>query len=214
MKNRVPFFISAFLLLIALVAGVWMLVSGISGIIEQRALKAKYETVEGHLSDYTLASPGGYDTVRRRHTNDTYRLTYTYFVEDMPYTVTTDYSSGAVPALGSPRTIFYDPAAPENAIPGGVSGSAVLLFGGVMFTGIPLIFILVFCAGMGWLPKTRINLMDVIIGAITAGLGGGFLYFMEDAFLILKAIPLTLAAAGIWLMLRGLFLSRENAKRK
>ena len=75
MKNRIPFIISALLILIALIAGIWMLVSGIRGTIEENALKAQYETVEGNLSDYSLASPGGYDPVRRRHTNDTYRLT-------------------------------------------------------------------------------------------------------------------------------------------
>ena len=214
MKNRLPFAIAALLLLIALAAGIWMLASGIGGVIEQNALKEKYETVEGHLSDYTLASPGGYDAVRRRHTNDTYRLTYTYFVDNVPYTVSTDYSTGSVPALGSARTVYYDPADPENAILGGVSGPAVLLFGGAMFTLIPAIFILVFCAGMGWLPKTKIDLMDLIIGAITAGLGGGFLYFMEGAFPLLKAIPLMLAAAGVWLMIRGLFLSGKITKRK
>lgn len=210
MKNRIPFIISGFLILIALAAGIWMLVTGISGIVEENSLKAQYETVEGHLSDYTLASPGGYDPVRRRHSNATYHLTYTYFVDDYPYTVTTDYSSGNVPALGTARTIYYDPADPENAIPGGVSGNSVLLFGGFMFTAIPMIFILVGCTAMGWLPKLRIELMDVIIGFITAGLGGGFLALMEGPFHILMVIPGLLVAAGILLIIRGLFPKRER----
>lgn len=214
MKHRIPLIISAFLILVALTAGIWMLVSGIRGTIEQNALKEKYETVEGNLSDYALESPGGYDPVRRRHTNDTYRLTYTYFVEDIPYTVTTEYSTGAVPALGSARTVYYDPADPENAILGGVSVSSILLFGGFMFTAIPLIFILVGCSAMGWLPKTRIEWMDVIIGSITAGLGGGFLQFMEGGFHILMVIPWLLILAGVWLIIRGLFLSGKETKRK
>lgn len=187
-----------------------MLFTGISGIVEENSLKAQYESVEGHLSDYTLASPGGYDPVRRRHSNATYHLTYTYFVDDYPYTVTTDYSSGNVPALGTARTIYYDPADPENAIPGGVSGNSVLLFGGFMFTAIPMIFILVGCTAMGWLPKLRIELMDVIIGFITAGLGGGFLALMEGPFHILMVIPGLLVAAGILLIIRGLFPKRER----
>lgn len=214
MKNCLPFTIAAILILVALIAGIWMLVSGIDGLVEQNELKANYETVEGHLSDYALASPGGYDAVRRRHTNDTYRLTYTYFVDNTPYTLTTEYSTGAVPALGSPRTVYFDPAAPENAILGGVSGPAILLFGGAMFTLIPMIFILVFCAARGWLPKIGVNIMDLIVGAITAGLGGGFLYFMEGAFLLLKAIPGLLIAAGIWLIIRGLFLAPKKTTRK
>ena len=210
MKNKLPIIISSFLILIALAAGIWMLVTGISGIVEENSLKTQYVSVEGHLSDYTLASPGGYDPVRRRHTNDTYHLTYTYFVDDFPYTVTTDYSSGNVPALGTARTIYYDPASPEQAIPGGVSGNSVLLFGGFMFTAIPMIFIMVGATAMGWLPKLRIQLMDVIIGGITAGLGGGFLALMEGPFHILMLIPWLLVAAGVWLMIRGLFLSKEK----
>lgn len=214
MKNRIQFIISALLILVALIAGVWMLVSGIRGTMEENALKAQYETVEGHLSDYSLASPGGYDSIRRRHTSATYTLTYTYFVDNVPYSVSTDYSTGSVPALGSTRTIYYDPAAPENAIPGGVSGSAVLLFLGFMFIAIPMIFLMVFSTAMGWLPKTRIEWMDVIIGAITAGLGGGFLQFMEGGFHILMVIPWLLILAGGWLMIRGLFLSEKKEKRK
>ena len=214
MKNRIPFIISALLILVALAAGIWMLVTGIGSTLEENALKAEYASTEGQLSDYTLASPGGYDSVRRRHTSATYTLTYTYFVDDMPYTVSTDYSTGNVPALGSARTIYYDPANPENAIPGGVSGSSVLLFGGFMFTAIPMIFILVGCSAMGWLPKTRIEWMDVIIGGITAGLGGGFAALMEGPFHILMLIPWLLVGAGVWLMIRGLFLSGKKEKRK
>ena len=214
MKNRIPFIISALLILIALIAGIWMLVSGIRGTMEENALKEQYETVEGNLSDYALASPGGYDPVRRRHTSATYHLTYTYFVDNVPYTVTTEYSTGAVPALGSTRTVYFDPAAPENAILGGVSSNSVLLFGGFMFSAIPMIFILVGCSAMGWLPKTRIEWMDVIIGSITAGLGGGFLQFMEGGFHILMLIPWLLILAGVWLIIRGLFLSGKKTKRK
>lgn len=191
-----------------------MLVTGIGGIVEENALKAEYVATEGQLSDYTLASPGGYDSVRRRHTNATYTLTYTYFVDDLPYTVSTDYSTGNVPALGSARTIYYDPADPENAIPGGVSGNAVLLFGGFLFTAIPMIFILVGCSAMGWLPKARIEWMDVTVGGITAGLGGGFAALMEGPFHIFMLIPWLLVAAGVWLMIRGLFLSRKKNQRK
>lgn len=187
-----------------------MLLTGIGGIVEENALKAEYASTEGNLSDYTLASPGGYDPVRRRHTNDTYRLTYTYFVDDYPYTVTTDYSTGNVPALGSSRTIYYDPANPENAIPGGVSGNSVLLFGGFMFTAIPMIFIMVFATAMGWMPKLHIELMDIIVGGITAGLGGGFLALMEGPFHILMLIPWLLVAAGVWLIIRGLFLAERK----
>lgn len=205
MKHRIPFIIAAGLLLICLAAGVWMLVSGTQTMLEENRLKKTYASVEGSLSDYTLRSEGGYDPVRRRHESATYRLTYTYFVDNVPYTVTTDYATGDVPALGDPRTVYYDPADPASAILGGVSSGGILLFGGFMFTAIPLIFILVFCGAMGWLPKTRIDWMDVVVGGITAGIGGGFTLLMEGGFHPLKLIPWLLITAGLWLMLRSLF---------
>lgn len=212
MKKLFPFLISAGLILIALTAGVWMLVSGTRTMLEENRLKEQYAQAEGHLSDYTLQSEGGYDPVRRRHSSATYRLTYTYFVDDLPYTVTTDYSTGDVPALGDTRTVYYDPADPENAILGGLSSGGILLFGGFFFTAIPMIFILVFCAAMGWLPKTRINVMDLIVGGVTAGIGGGFLALMEGGFHPLKLIPWLLVAAGAWLILRSLFAPMQNVE--
>ena len=207
MKKLFPILISGFLILICLAAGIWMLVSGSRTMLEENRLKKTYASVEGNLSDYTLQSEGGYDAVRRRHSSATYRLTYTYFVDNVPYSVTTDYSTGDVPALGDPRTVYYDPADPGSAILGGVSSGGILLFGGFFFTAIPLIFILVFCAAMGWLPKTRINGMDLVVGGVTAGIGGGFLTLMEGGFHPLKLIPWLLVAAGLWLIIRGLFLA-------
>ena len=212
MKHRLPFIISAGLLLICLIAGVWMLVSGTRTVLEENRLKKTYASVEGNLSDYALENEGGYDPVRRRHESATYRLTYTYFVDNVPYTVTTAYSTGDVPALGDPRTVYYDPADPGSAILGGVSSGTILLFGGFFFTAVPMIFIMVFCAAMGWLPRTRINGMDLVVGGVTAGIGGGFLALMEGGFHPLKLIPWLLVAAGAWLMLRGLFFPLQNVE--
>ena len=204
MKKIFPILISGFLILVCLTAGIWMLVSGGRTMLEENRLKKAYASVEGNLSDYALQSEGGYDAVRRRHSSATYRLTYTYFVDNVPYTVTTDYSTGDVPALGDPRTVYYDPTDPGSAILGGVSSGGILLFGGFFFTAIPLIFILVFCAAMGWLPKTRINVMDLVVGGVTASIGGGFTLLMEGGFHPLKLIPWLLIAAGLWVMVRGL----------
>ena len=77
MKKYSHIFISGFLILIALACGVWLLTMGIGDTLENNKLKAEYETVEGHLSDYTLDSPDSYDPVRRRHKSATYFLTYT-----------------------------------------------------------------------------------------------------------------------------------------
>lgn len=213
MKKSLPIVISAFLIIVALLAGIWMLATGLRDTAAQNRLKAEYQAVEGHLSDYTLQSEGGYDFVRRKHSGPTYYLTYTYFVDDVPYTVTTDYSTGSVPELGSPRTIYYDPADPGRAIPGGVSGSGVMMVAGVMFTAVPLVFILGFCQMMGWLPRTRIEIMDLVMGGVTAAIGGGFLLLMEGPFHLMMLIPWLLVAAGVWLVIRGIFFSGKSKKK-
>lgn len=203
MKNCLPIILSVCLILGAMAAGVWMLFTGITDAAEQNALKTEYESVEGELTDYTLTSPGGYDPVRRRHTNDTYSLTYTYYVDFEAYTVTTDYGTGDIPILGSSRTVYFDPAHPENAILGGTNSATVLIFAGAMFVLVPMIFILVFASVVGWIPQTRIDLLDILVGLVLAGLGGGALFLMEGSFHAMKLIPILLAAAGIWLVIRG-----------
>lgn len=203
MKNCLSTVISVCLILGAMAAGVWMLFTGITDAAEQNALKAEYESAEGELTDYTLTSPGGYDPVRRRHTNDIYSLTYTYYVDFEAYTVTTDYGTGDIPILGSSRTVYFDPAHPENAILGGTNSATVLIFAGALFVLIPMIFILVFATVVGWIPHTRIDILDILVGLVLAGLGGGALFLMDGAFHAIKLIPILLAAAGIWLVIRG-----------
>ena len=207
MKNYFPLIISGFLVLLALACGIWLLTMGIGDTLENNKLKDQYETVEGHLSDYTLDSPDSYDPVRRRHKSATYFLTYTYFVDNVPYTVTTDYSTGNVPALGTARTIYYDAANPENAIPGGNSGSFLLILLGAMFILIPLLFIAVFCASMGWLPKTRIDLPGLLAGGIMTAIAAGFLSIIETGagFNPFLLIPWLMIAAGGWTVIRSIF---------
>ena len=207
LKNCSSIFIAGFLILIFMACGVWLLSMGIGDTLENNRLKAEYETVEGHLSDYTLASPDSYDPVRRRHKSATYFLTYTYFVDNVPYTVTTDYSTGNVPALGTARTIYYDAADPENAIPGGNSGSSMLILLGAMFILVPMLFIVVACSANGLLPKTRIDLPGILAGGIMVAFAAGFLSMMESGagFNPFLLIPWLMIAAGAWVMLRGLF---------
>ena len=207
MKNCSSIFISGFLMLIFIACGIWLLTMGIGDTLENNRLKAEYDTVEGQLSDYTLDSPDSYDPARRRHKSATYFLTYTYFVDDVPYTVTTDYSTGNVPALGSERTIYYDPANPENAFPGGNSGSSMLILLGAMFILIPTLFIVVECSARGLLPNTRVDLPGLLAGGIMVAIAAGFLSMIEtgSGFNPFLLIPWLMIAAGGWTVIRSIF---------
>lgn len=100
---------------ISLMIGVLVLISGVKGAIELSGISRNYETTEGYFSDYEIYSEGGYNAVRRRHTNDTYRLIYTYQVDGQEYTVSTDMGVGMVPEYGSVKEIQYNPNDPDDA---------------------------------------------------------------------------------------------------
>lgn len=90
-----------------------------------------YEKTTGRLVDYTLYEAGGYDAARKTQTADTYRLIYSYTVDDEPYTLSTDYGTSIVPSFGSEAEILYNPENPDEAVIGGPNrfGRQMIFFG-------------------------------------------------------------------------------------
>lgn len=90
-----------------------------------------YEKTTGRLVDYTLYEAGGYDAARKTQTADTYRLIYSYTVNDEPYTLSTDYGTSIVPSFGSEAEILYNPENPDEAVIGGPNrfGRQMIFFG-------------------------------------------------------------------------------------
>lgn len=205
--------IPAFLLSICLIAGVLMLFFGIKGKIELDRRIQGYAVTEGYLIDTEVYIE--HSTSTRRHRSDTYQLTYIYEVEGQEYTVKTDYGTGSVPALGSAKEIYYNPKNPQEAVISGTNSRTVMIFGGIMFTGIPLVFIMVFLQAMGILGKTRINVMDLVVGGVIGSIGAGMLYLIVGSFSVKAAlqtmsffafIPYMFMIVAVWMFIRGLFL--------
>lgn len=226
---RVKIIVTKILIGLSLIIGVWSLFSGIKGMIELQIISRDYETTEGYFCDYEVYSEGGYDAVRRRHTNDTYRLFYTYQVDGQEYTVSTDMGLGMLPDDGSVKTIQYNPENPEDAFISGPNSHSFKIFFGMFFIAIPSFFI--------WLlkpekkksnkkqKKTAIDGVGTAIGLTLMFFSYGMLYFItgelspigivnfyRTSFIVPMAIPILLIAAGGYLFLRSLFfnLNRVN----
>ena len=131
------------LLIICLLCGILMLFLGIFGVMRTNRETKGYETVQGYLLDYRLYEKGEYDPEKKEQTSDTYTLIYNYTVDGREYTVSTDYGASFVPSIGSTKEIKYNPQNPQEAIVTGTNQNTVMIFGGLFFLAVPLVFLLV-----------------------------------------------------------------------
>lgn len=213
----------------ALLIGILLLFSGLKGTIERKTLFGGYETAEGHFFDYEIYSEGGYDAIRHRYTNDTYRLIYTYRVNGRDYTVSTDMGTGMIPDYGSVKTVRYNPDQPDDAFLEGPNRHGFKIFFGLFFIAIPSFFL--------WLlkpekkeekkeKKTSLDGIGMAIGLALMVFSYGMLYFItgelslrgminfyRTSFILPMAAPVLLMAAGGYLLIRSLFLGRKKAGR-
>ncbi|MDO5411085.1 MAG: DUF3592 domain-containing protein [Lachnospiraceae bacterium] len=224
----------------ALIIGILILFSGIKGVVELTIISQNYEATEGTFFDYEVYSKGGYNAVKRRHTNDTYRLFYTYQVNGQEYTVSTDMGTGIIPNYGSVKTIRYNPAYPEEAFVSGPNSHSFKILFGLFFTVNPLFFI--------WLLKPEkentntkknkkksqkkkqnqgkipIDGIGTVTGFLLVFFSYGMLYFItgewkpagilnfyRTSFIIPMVIPILMIAAGEYVVIRSLFFNRARA---
>ena len=117
----------------------------------------------------------------------TYRLIYSYNVNDKQYTVSTDYGTNMIPKEGSTRVIKYNPANPSEAIILGGSSDMVLLLIGIMFTMIPIImFMNISSKVKEKVEKLNFNLTSLLIGIVFLMIGLMALYMMTGTFSIIE----------------------------
>lgn len=217
---------------LTLMIGVLILISGIKGTIKAGIISKNYETAEGYFCDYEIYSKGGYDAVKRRHTNDTYRLIYTYEVKGREYQASTDMGFGMIPEYGSAKDILYNPNDPDDAVISGPNSNTFKILFGLFFIAIPSFFI--------WLlkpekenakknvkkkkKKTSADSVRVVIGLMLMFFSYGMLYFISGefsiagiinfymtSFIIPMIVPILLIAAGAYLFVTSLFFNRNKA---
>lgn len=208
--------VTGFLLSVSFICGIIMLFFGIKETTELGIRTKGYVETEGYLSDYTVYS--AYDD------GTTYRLVYTYTVSGTEYTVSTDYGTGMLPPMNAARKIMYDPADPAKAVVVGGSSNAMLMFGGVMFTAVPVVIFLGILVITGRLDISGFDFLGFIIGIVLIAVSYIVIYIINGSLSLVKAfehmgfltaIPVMLIAAGAFVVIKTVFLGiKERSKRE
>lgn len=193
-----------------------MLFFGIKETTELGIKMKGYVETEGYLSDYAVYSSDDDGT--------TYRLIYAYTVDEMEYTVSTDYGTGTIPPMNTARKIMYDPADPAKAVVAGGSSNAMLMFGGVMFTAVPVVIFLGILVITGRLDISGFDFLGFIIGIVLIAVSYIVIYIISGSLSLVKAfehmgfltaIPAMLIAAGAFVIIKTVFLGiKERSKRE
>ena len=219
--------ITGILVIVSLLVGISSLCWGIGETVRFHNQTRNYQETEGYFVDYNVYTerhshkPNRYKL--RIYNSRTYQLTYAFSVDGSEYTVSSDYGVGNLPEQGSSRKILYNPYHPEQAVVEGINGNSILIYMGILFTAVPLIFLFVFLIRRGHFRNLRINGMDVIIGVVFLAVGIGFVYGLTgslspvqafQALGILIGIPVLFVLIGILLLLRGLFFQKKQKRSR
>lgn len=223
--------------ILCLIIGIVLFSLGIRNTVSDRT--KGYEKTTGRLVDYTLYEAGGYDAARKTQTADTYRLIYSYTVDDEPYTLSTDYGTSIVPSVGSEAEILYNPENPSEAVVGGPNQSGnQLIFIGLFFALGSVPFFLPFLPRKSEKKKKEkrkqsaedrkkreVDWIAVVIGLFFIGVSYGALamisssysfvgiarYFVNN-FHFMLLVPVLMALGGVAMTCRGLFYGKLNPK--
>lgn len=208
--------VTGFLLSVSFICGIVMLFFGIKETTELGIKMKGYVETEGYLSDYAVYSSDDDGT--------TYRLIYAYTVDEMEYTVSTDYGTGMLPPMNTARKIMYDPADPGKAVIAGGSSNAILMLGGVMFTAVPVVIFLGILVITGRLDISGFDFLGFIIGIVLIAVSYIVIYIISGSLSLVKAfehmgfltaIPAMLIAAGAFVIIKTVFLGiKERSKRE
>ena len=156
------------------------------------------------MNDINRTDPDGYGITEgsysscKPYSNDgsTYVLVYTYSVDDVSYSVMTDYATAFIPEHGSTRQVYYALNDPSSSFLAGPNAAFGLIAFGVLFCLVPAIIV------FGWLLKLSFikkghSLLELCIGLTLVIAGLVSLYYISGGNSLLTAI----SAAGIWILI-------------
>ena len=187
--------ISAFLVIVCLLAGLIMLFWGIRNTYKTYKITKNYNTIEGYFYKYDIYSNNQEEV--------TYKLIYRYVVNNQEYTISTDYGTNYKPQENSVRMIKYNPDNPEEAVFTGTNSNIMLLLMGLFFTFGSFTFILAVLSIKGYFEKFRIDVIGIYIGAFMLLTGIGIILFQIGTTISLTAL---IKSFGIWLSIPVLFI--------
>lgn len=211
-KFNFPIIISSFLVLLVLIIGITCLYFGIKDTYKLNKKTKEYITTSGYFKDYEI-----YNTSKDA---TTYKLFYTYEIDEREYTISTDYGVGYIPETSSIREIKYNPNNPNEAILVGTNSSNFLIFFGVFFTLGGSVFVLVALQMKGIFDKVKIDVVGTYIGFVMLIVGVGIILFQTGTTLffieIIKnmgfwfLIPVLFIGIGIFQIVKCLYIKNRN----
>lgn len=196
MNNNKP---PVMILIPFIIIGLDMLAFGIYNIYTVSISTEKYVSVDGKFVGSSIYSSDSDGT--------TYKLTYSYVVDNKGYYISTDYGTSSIPKIGDIRTVKYDPYNPEIAILTGVSGNYLLLFIGGLFFGMPLIIIF----NSAILTGILFTLMGV--GAYVLMCSSTNSLSLIEAFKtngLVVIVPILFVVVGLWILLWLVFRKKDK----
>lgn len=206
--------------LLVLIIGV--LVLGL-GIYETATSDTKgYAETVGYFNYSTIAEKEHYDSVKNKHYETTYYLTYQYAVDGEAYYVTSDYTTSFEPSFGEEIKILYDTNNPEKAVIGGPAkrNNFLMLFGIFFILGsLPFLFALL----GNHKKKSKIDKAGILMGSIIAIMGYGSLAiicgglspvvifnYINSSFNLPMIIPFLMIIVGLFAVIKSIFFYKKQ----
>ncbi len=150
--------IMLFLTIIFIVVGILLLIYGIKNIYNTNLISENYIEIEANFKDATL--------YERSDSGEVYTLNYTYTIDGLQYQISTDYTTGIIPKIGSKKLIKYNPDNPSEAIFVGDVSNTMIIFFGFLFTVIPIMINLGKMSILGKMSPMLKKIFYIFIGLI------------------------------------------------
>lgn len=195
LKYNPKIIISSFLVGICFLSGIAMLFFGIKDTYKLNKIAKNYITTNGYFSDY--------DIYRSDEDGTTYRLTYTYEIDGVNYTIRTDYGTNYIPERNSIREVKYNPENPEESILVGTNSKNGLIYMGAFFTLGSLVFILAAFTILGYFDKFKIDVMGTYFGIVFIIVGIGIILFQNGTT---GSLLETVKSFGFWILIPFMFI--------
>ena len=158
---------------LCIIGGIIMLSISTVTIFDYSNKISNYVETKGYFSDYSTYS------------DSTYKLIYSYYVNNIEYNVSTTYGTAMIPKQDTIRTVKYNPNNPEEAVIVGGEGYIFMIFMGILFIVVPAIIMakdsLTFINSNETKSKLKIGLIITMLGLIP-------LYLITGSFSIIKLI--------------------------
>lgn len=217
-KFNTTIIIPCFLVFSVLVLGFFCLIIGIKDTYHINKTTKDYYTTTGYFKDYEIFDSSEKLEHNRYKTHTTYRLIYSYEVDNKEYTIKTDYGNGYIPDTNSTRKIKYNPNNPSEAVLMGTNRNNGLIYFGTFFILGGMIFVLIFLQTKGIFDKIKIDIIGTYAGVVFTIIGIGIILIQNgitSSFLetikVMKfwiLIPFIFIVIGIILTIKSLLLSK------